>query len=102
MENVLNNLASFGEGVKSRVLESVEKIKAGSKFNGIFYKDRDGRLNIYVDGNLVSLYKTKTKDHLVELEEIFVFLLTNTIVNKNNKNLITELSDFHKLCEGQD
>lgn len=90
----LANLKSYGEFTYNKVIDSVNRINQGCKFNNIFYKDRDGRLNIYLDGDLVSLYRTKNKEHIIELEEIVKTLIT--------PNIVTILSDFHKMCEGED
>lgn len=75
-------LKSFGVQVEERVLSAVEKINAGSKFNGVFYKTSEGHLNIYIDGKLVSLYRTKNKEHLSELENI----VKSMIEAKETKN----------------
>ena len=90
----LANLKSYGESTYNKVIDSVNRINQGCKFNNVFYKDRYGCLNIYLDGDLVSLYRTKNKEHIIELEEIVKALIA--------RNIVTILSDFHKMCEGED
>lgn len=80
MTNSNELLATYGKKTEDRVMNAVNSIKNGAKFNGIVYTDKSGKTTVYVDGKVVLL--TDQKAYTTEMKELFLDLVSTKTNNR--------------------
>lgn len=93
MKTARERLSEFGEKKETQILEIIDKINSGAKFNGRFYTERGDKIVVYVNGEKKLIGEAKF--HGEELKEIFALLLVEN--TEEGKRLAEWLVDGKKV-----